>query len=305
MSPAEYAAKFWYLNVFVTAESAMSASADSGHFSMTLPDPKSPGIQPARPMDPGRWQRSRVDRYRLNDSGYGHFLTQALRNQDRFGIKIQRIDGVFETLSVLPKDISYALVAPFWGKGYPEECAIVLQLWQRYGIAKASAASLISQGLIGLDCNGFVGGYIDRRNAPAAWSRKAGTRTSYYIRDLLGTAYFRSWDDFRPPGEKCLLMGLCDASGTLKDHNPKDKNEVGHIVITEPGTLSKSGPNGPVSVEVVEATGPVGQVGLQRSRYNILSMTPDSSKKAIFYVQRGSKAGTKYEHAHFRITQLN
>jgi hypothetical protein len=305
MNPADYAERFLSMNVFLTTTDGAPAE-DPGPVSMYLPDPRRPRVGPGKPMEPGRWQRFRVDRYRLKCSGYADFLVQALRKEAMIGLKVMRIDGSIQTHSVTFPEISYAIAAPFCGKGYPEECQIVLQLWHRYGITKVSVNSLISQGLIGLDCSGFVGGYIERRASPALWRRTKSTMTGYYVGDLMGpsTGYFKSWDDFQPLGPDCLLLGMCDSSGNVKDHDPNDANASGHIVITQPYTLSKAGPQGPVTVFAVESTGPVGSVGLQVSPYKILSMTLDNAKKAIFRVQRGSKLGKAEEYLHFRIVRL-
>jgi len=302
MTPAQYAANFWSLRVFLTDKAVGDAPAA---VPMALPDPKHPLAKPARPLEPGRWNNFKVDRYRLRPSGYAQYLAQALRNQFAIGVRVINLDGSIGTYSVSPVDIAYSVVAPFGGKGYPEECQMVLQLWDRYGIPNASLSTLISSAGIGLDCNGFVGGYIDRRRSPGSWMRGSDSgKTGYLIRDLVGGAggYLGSWEDLRPPGAECLIMGMCDAAGVLSDHGPD--GSTGHIVITEPGSLAKAATTGPVSVDVVESTGPIGAVGLQRSSYRILSMTLDGSKKGIFRVQRGSKLGTPLEHAHFRITRL-
>lgn len=301
MTPSQYADKYKALRVFMTADNA----APSGQTSMYLPGPKMPAT-PGKPMEPGRWERFQIDRYRLNGSGYAGYLTQALKNEVRIGIKVMCIDGSVQTHALPPADIRYAVVAPFYGKGYPEECQVVLQLWKRYGVKAPDINTLITKAGIGLDCSAFVGGYIERRGAPGAWMRKKETMTGYYIKDLMGpaTGYIGSWDELKPPGNECLLLAHCDGNGVLKDHDPNDPLASGHIVITEPGTLTKSGAKGPVIVDAVESTGPVGDVGLQRTPYKILSMKQDGAKKGIFYVQRGSKAGQAEEFLFFRIRPL-
>jgi hypothetical protein len=94
-------------------------------------------------------------------------------------------------------------------------------------------------------------------------------------------------------------MGLCSEDGTVLDHTPD--GGIGHITITEPGTMKKLAANGPVTVDVVESTG-LG-VGLTSSEYKIQSTTLDRKKRGIFYVQRGSKIGTPYEWEYFRMAQ--
>jgi hypothetical protein len=215
-------------------------------------------------------------------------------------VRVMRIDGIIQTDRFHPDEIKYALAAPFFGKGYPEECQIVLQLWDRYCSKQMDINSLIAKAGIGLDCNGFVGGYIDRLKAPANWQRKSGTHTGDMIDGLLGKNYFKSWDMIQPPGAQCLLFRECDANGNVADHSAD--GGTGHIMITEPGTLAKKSATGPATVDVVESTGPVGKVGLQRSQCTILSMP----KQGVFRIQRGvpSKKNTAQEFMHVRIVQL-
>ena len=154
-------------------------------------------------------------------------------------VRVMRIDGIIQTDRFHPDEIKYALAAPFFGKGYPEECQIVLQLWDRYCSKQMDRA-------------------------------------------------------------QCLLFGECDANGNVADHSAD--GGTGHIMITEPGTLAKKSATGPATVDVVESTGPVGKMGLQRSQCTILSMP----KQGVFHIQRGvpSKKNTAQEFMHVRIVQL-
>jgi hypothetical protein len=190
-------------------------------------------------------------------------------------------------------------VAPFSGKGYPEEVQLLLQDRYRYQKTHVALEDFVKQQFIGLDCNGFVGGYLERRNAQTTWRRAKASMTSMPIRDILGPEhnFLKSWDDFLPPGGGSLLLGLCTKDGTVMDHT--DDGGVGHIAITEPGTLRKEGKTGPVKVYVAEATGD--GVGLTYSEYQILSMTLDHRKRGIFYVHRDSKRGMQHEYVYFRI----
>jgi hypothetical protein len=299
MTPAEYAAKFLNLNLFLPKP--LDDDSDPPATSMYLPDPKAPKLVAGENIDPGIWRRVKVDLYRLNGSAQAGLLYSTLKNKVAFvNVRVMRIDGSIQTFRFHPDDIKYALAAPFYGKGYPEECQIVLQLWDRYLSKQLDINRLISTAGIGLDCNGFVGGYIDRLNAPANWQRKSGTHTGDMIDSLLGKNYFKSWDTIQPPGAQCLLFGECDANGNVADHSAD--GGTGHIMITEPGTLVKKSATGPVTVDVVESTGPVGKVGLQRSTCTILRMP----KAGVFYIQRGvpSKKNTPQEFMHVRIVQL-
>jgi hypothetical protein len=300
MTPSEYAAKFLNLYLFLP----QTRDDDGGPppaTSMYLPDPKAPNLVAGDSLDPGSWRRVTVNLYRLNGSAQAGILYSTLKNKVAFiDVRIMRIDGSIQTHHFHPDEIKYALAAPFFGKGYPEECQIALQLWHRYRSKQLDINSLIATAGIGLDCNGFVGGYIDRVKSPANWLRQSGTHTGDMINGLLGNNYFNSWDMIQPPGAQCLLFGECDANGNVADHS-KDGG-TGHIMITEPGTLAKNSVTGPATVDVVESTGPVGKVGLQRSRCTILSMP----KRGVFRIQRGvpSKRNTAEEFMHVRIVQL-
>jgi hypothetical protein len=299
MTPSEYAAKFLNLNLFLPKPRDDDDPPPAT--SMYLPDPKAPRLVAGDSLDPGIWRRVKVNLYRLNGSAQAGILYSTLRNKVAFiNVRVMRIDGSIQTHRFHPDEIRYALSAPFFGKGYPEECQVVLQLWDRYCSKRLDITSLVSTAGIGLDCSGFVGGYIDRLKAPANWQRKSETHTGDLIDSLLGRNYLKSWDMIQPPGAQCLLFGECDANGNVMDHTAD--GGVGHIMITEPGTLAKISATGPVSVDVVESTGPVGKVGLQRSKCTILSMP----KPGVFYIQRGvpSKKDTAQEFMHVRIVQL-
>lgn len=299
MTPSEYAAKFLNLPVFLP-QPVDDDSDRSRVTSMYLPDPRAPKLVAGDSLDPGIWQRFKVNLYRLKQSTQAGILYSTLKSKVAFiDIRIMCIDGSIQTHHFHPSEISYALAAPFFGKGYPEECQIVLQLWHRYRL-KPDIDRLIASAGIGLDCNGFVGGYIDRVKSPASWYRRKGTHTGDMINELLGKDYLKSWDMLQPPGPECLVFGECDANGNVADHTAS--GATGHIMITEPGTLAKTSATGPATVDVVESTGPVGTVGLQRSQCTILSM----SRPGVFRIQRGvpSKKGTADEFMHVRIVQL-
>src|SRR5262245_47658886 len=103
MTPAQYAAKFLSLRVFLTDPAKEDAPPT---IRMALPDAKQPLSKPAPPLDDGSWSKPfSVDRYRLEPSGYAYHLAQALRNQSAIGIRVMRIDGTICTYSVTHADI--------------------------------------------------------------------------------------------------------------------------------------------------------------------------------------------------------
>src|SRR5689334_5843478 len=185
MTPSEYAAKFLNLSVFLPQTSDDDGGPPPAT-SMYLPDPRAPKLVAGDSLDPGSWRRVKVDLYRLNGSAQAGVLYSTLKNKVAFvNVRVMRIDGSIQTHHFRPDEISYALAAPFFGKGYPEECQVVLQLWHRYRSKQLDINSLIATAGIGLDCNGFVGGYIDRLKNPSNWLRKSATHTGDMINGLL------------------------------------------------------------------------------------------------------------------------
>lgn len=301
MTPKEYLQKFKDLEVFLFA-SENPASFDDGNWVHTSVLSYRLGVSydPARNPLPAAGPDGKVGPRQIIHP-YQDDLTSAVKGHTKIKIKVKRIDGILETGEYEYKDLAYGLVAPFSGKGYPEEVQLLLQERYRFQKTKIELPVFTKQQFIGLDCNGFVGGYLERRDAPKAWLRTKASKTSMPIRDLLGPdlGFLKSWDDLRPPGDT-FLLGLCSKDGTVLDHT--DDGGVGHIAITEPGTLKKTGANGPVQVIVSEATGD--GVGLISSEYQILSMTLDKMKRAIFYIHRDSKKGLAHEYEYFRIAPV-
>lgn len=295
MTPAQYASKFLRLMTFMP----LPRDGSAGPTSMRLPDPKRPGVVPGLPLEPARWTPLSVSGYRLTGSGKQLTLLEAVRHVADLDVRVITVQGSIETCHASPADLRFAMMAPFRGKAYPEEMQIALQLWARYGLAP-DISTLINSWLIGLDCNGFVGGYLERRDAPSRWLRHSYTKTDAMIIELIGPSsrWLRDWDEFPLHAGQSLLLALCGADGSVKDHVKDHPELVGHLAITEPGTLTLTNPGGPVTVDVVESTG---GVGLTRSTYTVESMTRDGAGRGIFRVRRGSKIGTDKEHAWFRL----
>jgi|GEM_PF-3745449 len=302
MTPKEYLQKFQELDVFLFS-SENPASFQDGNWVRTSVSSYRLGVSydPAKNPLPPPGPDGNVGPRKIVHP-YQDDLTSAVKGHTKIKVKVKRIDGVVETGEFEYADLAYGLVAPFSGKGYPEEVQLLLQERYRFQKTKIELEQFVKQQFIGLDCNGFVGGYLERRNAQTSWRRTKASMTSMPIRSILGPdhTFLKSWDDFRAPGPEPLLLGLCTKDGTVLDHT--DDGGVGHIAITEPGTLKKESGQGPVKVDVAEATGD--GVGLTYSEYQILSMTLDSRKRGIFYVHRDSKRGKPHEYEYFRIAPV-
>lgn len=325
MTPLEYAKQFQDLPVLVQPGGNYSYMADNDAvkppLSMMLPEKGK--TQPSVLTGNEKWVSLDASAYRLDTPRLGSWsqLGGALKTALYIEAKIMDANGLYEqAYSFQYQDIAYSLIAPFWGKGYPEECQLVLQLWDRLKFTP-TFDTLANQEFVGVDCNAFVGGYLERRLAKKnLWYRSLASGkaslTGAKINDLMagkGT-YLNSLDDLTPPEPRCLLLGECDPNtGELKDHVVVDgKTGYGHIAITQPSTLMKVTPDNLalasqdlkrrlpddlMQITVVESTG---GIGVTDSAYVLISV----QKKpvgGVFYIWRGSQRGPLY----FRVKRLD
>lgn len=313
MTPKEYAKHFWDLQVYLLQPKGQTYPAVIVNPAVTLYlaeksyDGFMTGVANAMHSmfqeDHGIWYRTRVASYRLGPSGedknedgkvnwdkkdgksdilYQNNLNSAVNGKTKFKVFVRRLDGVFETKLIEQyKDISYAATAPFSGKGFPEEVQVCLQLRYRFQKSTLTMAQFTSGSAIGLDCNGFVGGFLRRRTDLSGWYRiKDGFGPNTTITELMGkpAEWLKSLADLKPPGTQSLILGRCNpANGAIVEHQG---GEIGHIMITEPNTMKTDA--GKTVFEVVESTG---GLGLVASEYRVEAMP----KPGIFNVWRGSK----------------
>jgi hypothetical protein len=247
---------------------------------------------------PGQWQKVRVASYRLGEAngGYrGQFWSEIKKFVDQKGkeaitVVVKTIWDKQETKTFLtPNELAYTAVAPFYGKGSPEEVQIMLQLRYRFQKVTLALNDFTKAAFIGLDCNGFVGNYVQRAVKGAHWYRRSasdpGPSTCLSSLMKLGTR-IKSMDDLNSPSDT-FLLAMTDASGNIIDHIKSTSAgggtsvEHGHIMITQPSTVQKSGNE--LQVQVLESAG---GVGLVESTYKILSV----SAKGVFKIFRGSKS---------------
>ncbi len=294
MTPREFASKYWELDLYTVAkESPLDAVPAAG--AENLPPP-------------GQWQKMRVASYRLGEASGGYrsaFWSEIKTFVDKKGkeaitVVVKTIWGKQETKTFLtPNELAYTAVAPFYGKGSPEEVQIMLQLRNRFQKVKLSLADFTKAAFIGLDCNGFVGNYIQRAVKGSHWHRRSATDPgpSTYIASLmkLGTR-IKSMDQLNSTTD-IFLLAMTDGAGNIIDQIKSTTAEGGvsvehgHIMITEPATIQKVGEE--IHVKVLESAG---GVGLVESIYRIQSVTP----KGVFRVFRGSKSS----HMNVAITKL-
>jgi len=301
MTPLEYAAKYRNLDVYLYTEEQAKASP-SGQ----LP----PG---------GEWQTVDVDSYRL---GLKKAYQKPIDSIEVFKSKVRpHINEKDESITVWVKTIQGDIVSktyrsrielaenvndPFYGKGSPEECQVVLQLAIRYGVfPKDKIQIYCDNGNIGLDCNGFVGNYLRHVRQGLPWDTDAKTKeqkksefdANTMIKSIMGFsgAAFpvKTMEELDQNRLSIFLLATCNEAGQILDHvkNADGSISHGHIMISQPCTLTKAKDpilagksyKGEVPVfTVIESTG---GSGLRDSPYHIL----DVSKHGVFTVHRGVK----------------
>jgi hypothetical protein len=165
---------------------------------------------------------------------------------------------------------------PFWGKGSPEDCQIVLQLALRLALSTPDQLQRWADANIGLDCNGFVGNYLCHVRLGKPWSTSAGNDDpgpSQTIDKLFWWAAGRDEhgkiDDLDDLDASRIHLVVRTASDGSVIAGP---NPVGHVALTEPRqvrkefttvdlTRSGDGMIGNLALRTVESAGPVDGVG--------------------------------------------
>jgi hypothetical protein len=198
------------------------------------------------------------------------------------------------------QETTAAMNKPFWGKGSPEDCQIVLQLALSLGGKHPAQLQGWADANLGLDCNGFVGNYLfhdvlgnDWRVAPG----KIDVEPSSTIDE-----YFNRWaeaplDDLGTvmPGRMHLIVRVDDSGHVI----PRFLGgKVGHIAITQPNEFMQHsfvtntmgfydietanlGMYGKLAFRTVESGGPV--TGVQK---NWMVFVRSTGLKGVFEVRR-------------------
>lgn len=262
----------------------------------------------------------RIDKYHLGAPT--HAKDQLWRAvKDHFAAQLRQTPGFRLELTVdgqpasfgSPQEMLFHLLRPFFGKGSPEQCQVVLQLVVRLGLKGPAQLQAYADENLGIDCNGFVGNYLLHGRGQQPWTVLDGTGNAVGPNSLItqifaqghtvtdGSAMF--------PGRSYILVEV-DGHGHVMPGGPG--NPPGHIVITEPGRfqahafvtdsfggldlrLGRQGVYEGRGFWAVEATGH--HVGLTQSWYSIPE-TPD--EHGAFRVFRGSQG----HWLRFKISEL-
>lgn len=211
-------------------------------------------------------------------------------------------------------DLWYRARKAFWGKASPEEVQITLQLAIRFGLVKPEelqnycdqSTDGLAQGRIGLDCNGFVGNYLEHGFRGKPWDKeKTGENflANTGIADIMNKLgpELKDLNDIRIL--ETYVLGLVDKNtNQIINRISQDHKSTGHIMVTTPFTFfgdyitSEKGKivsQRLLKLIVVESTL---DKGLTESDYFLLE-----GKNKIFKVSRGSKKYTPYEFINVKI----
>jgi hypothetical protein len=220
------------------------------------------------------------------------------------------VNGQAETASTY-NEVKGHVVAPFWGKGSPEDCQIAAQLAVlTKRTTKANLPRYCDQHM-GIDCNGFVGNYFFHVRNPSGQSWRAVAKdkvdlgpTSTMDQFVRAGQPVKDVSDINPANIH-LFVEVDSALRVI----PGGSGGAGHIVITEPNKYTPTsfvvnsfggldlgyaakGAYGHPALWAVESTGPQGAIGLKESWYAIKKSvaTRHQVNRGIYEVFRGCKA---------------
>jgi hypothetical protein len=198
-------------------------------------------------------------------------------------------------------EIGPFMARSFYGKGSPEDCQIVLQLALLVGgIKSAAALQDWANGNLGLDCNGFVGNYLNHVVQGYGW-RTAAKKNEVEPSSKIDE-YFRRWTygaitDLSKIQSSLmhLIVRVTDTGAVIPQFAG---GKVGHVAITEPNEsmgqsnivddkgqhdteAEKLSMDGKFALRTVESGGPV--VGVQK---NWMVFMRPTGVKGVFGVRR-------------------
>lgn len=198
---------------------------------------------------------------------------------------VKKADQTIETRTYKPAEkwkLYEIATRAIWGKGSPEDAQVTLQLAVRFGLI---AADRIQQycdaGKVGLDCNGFVGRYMQ---TVLGKKTTANSPIDHLLLQGRPITKFEEINDI-----SIYVFGLVDAAGKVIPQY--SGNQVGHVMITNPFHSNKDLQTEYIDqysdkkfyrrLNVVESTG---GNGLVNSDYMLLE-----NNNGVFTVFRGIK----------------
>jgi hypothetical protein len=224
MTPYEYAQLYWYLPVPIVNQKNEIL----------------------------RWEQVRVSKYRLAEriskpkepEKYDARTTEFMAEfggkftpfnntpkddaTEEIKVYVKKTDDTVETKTYKPADkwTLYGIATQaIWGKGSPEDVQITLQLAVRFGLIAADRIQeYCDSGKIGLDCNGFVGRYMQ---AVLGKKTSANSPIDYLLLQGRPITKFEEINDV-----SIYVFGLVDAANKVIPQY--SGGAIGHVMITNP-----------------------------------------------------------------------
>lgn len=211
-------------------------------------------------VPPQGWTSTPVEHYRLGHSNWWQtFWTHDIAPQlgKSIKLKVKNISGHPEEVEFSPLQLKRHFYAPFVGKGSPEQAQIAIQLTYRFRRVGTPLADFLKADFIGLDCNGFVGNYIQRvvNGWGQSWIGFDNDKDPGPTTEMSGMIQMccdkpiTSATEVSP--KEIYVFVLCELDGTIID--PGGKHAYGHVMITNPNSFSLLA-GGQWKIKVVEAT---------------------------------------------------
>jgi hypothetical protein len=275
MTPLDFAKKYYNLDVYLFPQEVTGT-----------PGPYTP---------PEGWRTLRADNYRLGGSAWSNtFWSQDIAPHFRDGpikVCVWSMNNTLEEIEFRnPNELNRHYRAPFVGKGSPEQVQIAIQLVYRFRKVSTPVEQFVRSDFVGLDCNGFVGGYYQKVVKGEDWktadvNKDPGPTTLMDDLLKLGDEVYDPKDLTR---DGTYILVWCDAAGNIKNPQKGVPNSFGHVMITEPNTLT--GTPGDQKIHVVEATAS-DKRKLRDLDYTIKSsnrVNVGGRKATVFRVERGA-----------------
>jgi len=187
-------------------------------------------------------------------------------------------------------------VRPFYGKGSPEDCQVVLQLALRLGLTTADRLQSWADANICLDCNGFVGNYLFHVRLGRPWTENPSADQPGPSQTIDKLFQWAAGKDEHGAIDDLDDLDTNDVHivvrSDLAGHVVPGPAPVGHVALTEPRQFRREytsmdlrrandGMIGNLALRTVESAGPVDGVG-QNWLVFVRSLPP----RGVFQVNR-------------------
>ena len=272
----------------------------------------------------GNPDKVKVRKYRLasiarfyDPAGATKFINKLSNNTDNISLVVDTDNGpknvmLYAKSNKVPAGEfnEWAAMAryTFKGKGAPEHCQLVLQLASHWGILEGSMQDYADK-YLGLDCNGFVGNFLwhDGAVKPHSWTdlgvKNHDKGPDCGISGYLDPPrrYVSDWNDL-DPSLSYVLGRVNTTTNQVIDGGGTTLDRIGHVVITEPGTMITKTINGidTKGLRAIESTGGAPDPGLSDTWYFLKNPLKTKPANKVFEIFRESMAVGHQEYS-FKI----